>query len=89
MLSGGALFASWRNNLIFPNAEDEIQQVTPIVYILPKLINSFFFQLRNELGKYLEGSRPDMPYLVQPQVFPHANLNFDFVADPGTNVPFK
>lgn len=45
-------------------------------------------QLRVELGKYLEGTRADLPALIIPKMFPFANLFFDFCADPGTNTPF-
>ncbi len=34
------------------------------------------------------GSRPDMPFLVTPKLFPFGNYNIDFGPDPGTNLPF-
>jgi hypothetical protein len=46
--------------------------------------------LRHELGKYLEGTRPDLPYLVTPKLFPYGSYNIDFRADPtNTNTPFQ
>jgi hypothetical protein len=38
--------------------------------------------LRNELGFYLEGTRPDMPFLVQPKLFPFGSYFLDFAPDP-------
>jgi hypothetical protein len=46
-------------------------------------------QLRIELGRYLEGTRADLPALSTVQTFPFADLNFDFRQDPGTNVQFN
>lgn len=46
--------------------------------------------LRHELGLYLEGTRPDIPFLVQPKLFPFADYFIDFAPDPtGTNPTFS
>ena len=37
--------------------------------------------LRIELGKYLEGTRGDMPFLVQPKLFDFGSYNIDFAPD--------
>ena len=45
-------------------------------------------QLRNELGKYLEGTRADLPSLVSVKTFAFGNHYIDFRQDAGTNTPF-
>lgn len=40
-----------------------------------------FHAIRNELGRKIEGTRSDFPYLVQPNVRPFGNYYIDFKVD--------
>ena len=51
------------------------------------LLRTTWAILRNELGKYLEGTRADMPFLVQSKLFDFGTYNFDFAPDPARSNP--